>query len=122
MNTWNQKNRIIFCIFRGDSGIVKKTNSELTYPRVTLGSKKNWGTYFFLKNRCTKFCENPCSSSGDIYMFISDRQTNIQTDRLTDECLTTIYGRVKLFFYLKKLPPLLTTQITLRSFALFVGG
>ena len=36
--------------------------------------------------------------------------------------ITTIYGWVRLFYCLKKLPPLLTTQISLRSFASFAGG
>ncbi len=30
---------------------------------------------------CTKFRDNPFSGSGDILMFICDRQTNRQTDR-----------------------------------------
>ena len=67
---------------------------------------------------CTKLRENPSSGSGDIHMFIGDRQT----DRLTDERITTIYGRAKIFTVIKKLPPLLTTQISLRSFAPFAGG
>ena len=66
---------------------------------------------------CTKFRENPSSGSGDIHMFIGDRLT----DRLTDKQITTIYGR-KFFTVIKKLPPLLTTQILLRSFAPFAGG
>ncbi len=33
---------------------------------------------------CTKFCENPFGGSGDIHMFICDRLTDQQTNRLTD--------------------------------------
>jgi len=52
-------------------------------------------------------------------MFICDRLTerlaDRLTDRLTEECRTTIYVWARLFTLMKKLPPLLTTQILLCS-------
>ena len=80
---------------------------------------------------CIKFCENPFSGSGDILMFIcdrlTDRQTDKQTDRLTDRQTnrrTPDYHihMGETFYLIEKLPPLLTTQISLRSFTPFAGG
>jgi hypothetical protein len=62
------------CAFIGDRGIVKTSKSWLTHPRVTLGiQKKIWGHFFSEKY---VFCENLFSGSGDINMFVVDRQTD----------------------------------------------
>ncbi len=53
---------------------------------------------------------------------ISFKKARDKKNLITDERITTIYGWVRLFYCLKKLPPLLTTQISLRSFASFAGG
>ncbi len=105
-NTCSLKNWNFLCAFWGDSGIVKNTKSE-----IILGwQKKFWNILFFCLIFVQNF-QNIFSGSGDIHMFVADRQTN--------EWLPYTGGQEFLLF--EKLSLLLTTQILFSSFAPFAG-
>ncbi len=72
--------RNFFAAFRADSRIVKKTKSGLTHPRLIQGWQKNFWDILLL-------WKNPCSGSGEIYMFVADR------DRQTNELLPYMGGQ-----------------------------
>jgi hypothetical protein len=78
---WN-----FFHAFRGDSGIVKKTKSELTHPKVILVWQKNfWDILFFCKICVQNFVK--------IHAVVLEIFTCLLlTDRQTDERMSTIYG------------------------------
>ncbi len=106
---------------------VANSKSGLTLPRVT---KFFWDILFFciiilllcycvciiILLLCTKFHENPCSGSGDIYMFymfFGDKQTDTRTNEYH-----IWVGETLLLFLL----PYSLRNISLRSFASFVAN
>jgi len=83
---------------------VKKSNSGLIHPRVILGWPKFFWDILFSVKYVYKFLWESAQwfwRYSHVYLWQTDRQT----DRLTDECRTTIYVWVRLFTSLKNYLP-----------------
>jgi len=119
---------IFFCIFRGDSGIMKKSNSGLIHPRVILEWPKIfWDILFSVKYVYKYLWESVLWfwRYSHVYLWQTDRQTNRQTDRQTNRRTPHYHiRRGETFYLIEKIisPTHYANFALLICSALFAGG